>query len=72
LLGGLIFRIHVKPSHQKYFAFTEMQIKCMDAAVPPPSEGRFAIVTDVGSGMRWTRGLRETSAADADGEGAWS
>ncbi len=23
-------------------------------AVPPPLEGRFAIVTDVGGGMRWT------------------
>jgi hypothetical protein len=23
--------------------------------VPPPHEGRFAIVTNVGSGMRWTR-----------------
>jgi hypothetical protein len=23
--------------------------------VPPPFEGRFAIVTDVGGGMRWTR-----------------
>jgi hypothetical protein len=25
------------------------------ARIPPPHEGRFAIVTDVGSGMRWTR-----------------
>jgi len=24
-------------------------------AVPPDKEGRFAIVTDVGNGMRWTR-----------------
>jgi len=24
--------------------------------IPPPLEGRIAIVTDVGSGMRWTRG----------------
>jgi hypothetical protein len=23
--------------------------------IPPPFEGRFAIVTDVGGGMRWTR-----------------
>jgi hypothetical protein len=35
-------------------------------------EGRFAIVTDVGCGMRWTRALRETSAADADGKVVWS
>ena len=26
-----------------------------DPRVPRPQEGRFAIVTDVGSGMRWTR-----------------
>ena len=39
---------------------------------PVPNEGRFAIVTDVGCGMRWTRGARETSGADADGEVVWS
>jgi len=27
----------------------------MVRAVPHPHEGRFAIVTDVGSGMRWPR-----------------
>src|SRR5882672_11898574 len=32
----------------------------------------FAIVTDVGYGMRWTRERRETSAAHADGEVVWS
>jgi hypothetical protein len=26
--------------------------------IPHPQEGRFAVVTDVGSGMRWTRELR--------------
>jgi hypothetical protein len=35
---------------------------------PPPSrphlEGRIAIVTDVGHGMRWTRQCRETNGAD--------
>jgi len=36
--------------------------------IPIPQEGRLAIVTDVGSGMRWTRGLRLTGAANADGE----
>jgi hypothetical protein len=25
-----------------------------DARIPLPHEGRFAVVTDVGSGMRWT------------------
>jgi hypothetical protein len=36
------------------------------------AEGRFAIVTNVGCGMRWTRERRETSAAHADGEVVWS
>jgi hypothetical protein len=36
------------------------------------SEGRLAIVTDVGGGMRWTRWYRWTSGIDAYGEDAWS
>ena len=36
------------------------------------SEGRLAIVTDVGGGMRWTRWCRWTSGTDAYGEDAWS
>ena len=36
-------------------------------AVPCPQKGRFAIVTSVGRGMRWTYWLRETNAAGADG-----
>jgi hypothetical protein len=31
-------------------------------AVPPTLEGRFAIVTDVGGGMRWTQGVPKTRA----------
>jgi hypothetical protein len=38
----------------------------------PDQEGRIAIVTDVGHGMRWTRRRRETSGAIADGEVVWS
>src|ERR1700738_4985238 len=30
--------------------------------VPPPFEGRFAIVTDVGGGMRWTQAVLKTRA----------
>src|SRR5262249_51891540 len=40
--------------------------------VPLPSEGRFAIVTNAGSGMRWMLAARATSAALADGESVWS
>jgi hypothetical protein len=35
-------------------------------------EGRFAVVTNVGSGMRWTRVVQKTNAPNADGEAAWS
>jgi hypothetical protein len=40
--------------------------------VPFPQEGRFAVVTDVGCGMRWTRRMLLTRAPDADGEVVWS
>jgi hypothetical protein len=41
-------------------------------SVLSPQEGRFAIVTDVGCGMRWTRRRRKTGDAKADGEVVWS
>ena len=34
-------------------------------------EGRFAIVTNVGRGERWTLLVRETSDLKADGEVVW-
>jgi hypothetical protein len=34
-------------------------------------EGRIAIVTNVGRGMRWTLCMRKTSAGEADGEAVW-
>jgi hypothetical protein len=64
----LIFRIHVKPSRKKYFSFPEAQISRILRPSRFAQEGRFAIVTDVGSGMRWTRRLHRTSVAEADGE----
>ena len=42
------------------------------ARLAPDKEGRIAIVTDVGRGMRWTLWQRETSAAKACGEIVWS
>jgi hypothetical protein len=44
----------VQMDAQKYFTLPTTQIKLTTLAVPLPQEGRFAIVTDVGSGMRWT------------------
>jgi hypothetical protein len=40
---------------QKYFCFQLTQITSKTLAILFPQEGRFAVVTDVGSGMRWTR-----------------
>jgi len=34
----------------------------------PKNEGRIAIVTNVGCGMRWTRAVHETKSLSADGE----
>jgi hypothetical protein len=36
------------------FPFLFYRNRCYIRVVPPPHEGRFAIVTDVGGGMRWT------------------
>jgi hypothetical protein len=46
-------------------------------AIPPSREGRIAIVTDVGCGMRWTRQRQAHRCArrmtlQADGEAVWS
>jgi hypothetical protein len=40
---------------RKYSASRFTQIKSISPAIPSHTEGRFAIVTDVGRGMRWTR-----------------
>jgi hypothetical protein len=47
------------------------QIKSILVAVPPPHEGRFAIVTDVERGMRWTRRHGDERGLLADGEVVW-
>ena len=45
----------VQSSVKKYFGFGTPQITSRTLAIPSHTEGRFAIVTDVGHGMRWTR-----------------
>src|SRR6516225_9563420 len=55
----------------KKFLFSKIRTYAYLRAVPPPREGRFAIVTSVGSGMRWTRLFRQTSEMSADGEVVW-
>jgi hypothetical protein len=61
----LIFGNRVKPRNQKYSAFAAGQISATTPAIPCPQEGRFAIVTDVGCGMRWTR-QRQASNSEPD------
>ena len=48
---------------QKYFRFLLTQITCTSFAIPARTEGRFAIVTDVGQGMRWTQAARRKHLA---------
>src|SRR6266849_616985 len=60
------------PLRAKIFRFAFAPNQTYSLRCPGPQEGRIAIVTDVGQGMRWTRERRETSAAYADGEVVWS
>jgi hypothetical protein len=55
LLNGIKLIWVVQSPLQKYFAFRLTQISCISLAVPAHTKGRFAIVTNVGLGMRWTR-----------------
>jgi hypothetical protein len=63
-VSAKIFRFAIAPNH--IYSFRR----------PGPPEGRIAIVTDVGHGMRWThiagRNVCATSGGCADGEVVWS
>jgi hypothetical protein len=67
LPDGQITDLPVQPPSKKYFCFSETQISAISVAIPASLEGRIAIVTDVGLGMRWTRQRRKTGGAFADG-----
>ena len=68
----------VQIATKKYFAFAVGQISANTPAVSCPQEGRFAIVTDVGHGMRWTFWRQARSfvvldeSAEAYGQVVWS
>jgi len=64
--------IRVVSSPRAKISLSENQKLWFLPAVSFPQEGRFAVVTDVESGMRWTQWCRETSDTEADGEGVWS
>jgi hypothetical protein len=52
---GQISASPVQPPSQKYSGSLLRQITCISFPIPAHTEGRFAIVTNVGCGMRWTR-----------------
>src|SRR3954452_20805835 len=61
----------VQPRLRKYIPSGLPQIKSITRAIPAHQEGRFAIVTDVGLGRRWTLMCCGRTARDADGEVVW-
>ena len=62
----------VQPHPEKYSAFAVGQISATSSPVSRPQEGRIAIVTDVGRGMRWTRWRAQDERRHAYGEVVWS
>jgi len=53
----------VQSWRKKYLAFLFPQISAIPLPSRPYHEGRFAIVTNVGRGMRWTLWRRKTNGA---------
>ena len=73
----LLIRNNSQDSSAKIFSFHFSEINDYPLPIPVPQEGRIAIVTDVGSGMRWTQGgSARTARADesilAHGQVVWS
>jgi hypothetical protein len=64
--------LHVESPLQKYFHSLLTQITCISLAIPAHTEGRFAIVTDVGAGCGGRRRRIDEGAWLADGEVVWS
>jgi hypothetical protein len=62
LPDGQISHLAVQPLREKYSASAVGQINPTTPAIPSHTEGRIAIVTDVGCGMRWTRMRRRRTA----------
>jgi hypothetical protein len=72
LPDGLSDDSAVQSFQKKYSASPPSRNSFIDSAIPPSQEGRIAIVTDVGCGMRWTRRCHKTNDMAADGEAVWS
>ena len=69
---GQITKILSSRLLKKYSAFPVGQISATSSPVSRPQEGRIAIVTDVGRGMRWTRWRAQDERRHAYGEVVWS
>jgi hypothetical protein len=63
LSNGINVILPVQPSRKKYFCFHPTQIISLSCASRLLYEGRFAIVTNVGGGMRWTPDVPTTNGA---------
>jgi hypothetical protein len=73
LLKPIKLFLPVQSCSQKYFASRFPQNSGVLSPIPRPHEGRFAIVTDVGRGMRWTLWrFHDDERCKADGEVVWS
>jgi hypothetical protein len=72
LPDGQISGEPVQPFSQKYSASRFAQITSKTPAIPSHSEGRFAIVTDVGRDAVDAGCATDERAGPADGEGVWS
>ena len=62
LPGGQITQLPVQPPLQKYSGSLLTQITSSSSPSRPNTEGRFAIVTNVGQGVRWTQAALLTRA----------
>jgi hypothetical protein len=58
LPDGLLRDFRVQSLDKKFFASPFGRNSFIDSTIPHSKEGRFAVVTNVGCGMRWTRAVR--------------
>ena len=71
LPDGLRGDLRVEPHPQKYFVSPLGRNSFIDSAIPPPQEGRIAIVTDAGRDAVDVA-VSLTNGTQADGEVVWS
>src|SRR5436309_3975912 len=70
LLNRINLICPVQSHLQKHFRSSPKQITSL-VAPSRPNEGRLAIVTNVGHGMRWTLMVLLTNSTEPDGEVVW-